>query len=230
MPFLDIVSPEPSFRHTVLELAATSYGKTDLLHAEHSLFSEAATKWKIRPPELAVIDVDAIEDSMDDLPEHGRGGPNFFFLLIGETERKFVESIFTEIFKKPVKPGHLLSRLNFYVQVMKNGQKQEINFGPWTFLPRERRLVDKKTGKNVTVTDKESSLLECLCLAPYPLPRNEILATVWGYSADMETHTLETHISRLRRKLEDADPSSFLENPFLVENGSYRIHPLWLEK
>jgi hypothetical protein len=56
----------------------------------------------------------------------------------------------------------------------------------------------------VKLTEKERDLLMVLYLAPNrQADREELLAKVWGYRADLETHTLETHIYRLRQKIEN---------------------------
>lgn len=75
--------------------------------------------------------------------------------------------------------------------------------------------------RGILLTDREASLLEALILAPgHALERSALLQQVWGYHKDAETHTLETHIYRLRRKIE-ADAAS--PQVLLTEGASYRL-------
>lgn len=64
-----------------------------------------------------------------------------------------------------------------------------------------------KSGDVIRVTEKEAALLESLYAAHSSISRDELLDSVWGYSSGVETHTLETHIYRLRQKIEE-DPSA----------------------
>ncbi len=85
-------------------------------------------------------------------------------------------------------------------------------------------MVSRSSGKSVSLTDKEAALLEFLFQTD-GAHRDDILASVWGYNPDADTHTLETHISGLRRKLGDRG-----QEIFIVEQGRYKINPDWLVK
>ena len=74
---------------------------------------------------------------------------------------------------------------------------------------------EKKLSKNeniVILTEKEIQLLELLLLNKNPISKNEILSSVWNYSSDADTHTVETHIYRLRKKIND----SFFDESFII--------------
>lgn len=88
------------------------------------------------------------------------------------------------------------------------------------FHPRERLLVHSESQSEQELTDKESAILIALAnAAEAGLHREQLLAEVWGYRTDMETHTLETHLYRLRQKLEKMQAPHLLR----VENGRYRL-------
>ena len=96
-----------------------------------------------------------------------------------------------------------------------------VHIGPWLLEARRRQLVGEK-GKTVRLTDKEVAILCRLAHAGGTVvPREVLLAEVWGYSAQMDTHTLETHIYRLRRKIEAGPGRAGL---LLSENGGYRLN------
>ena len=83
-------------------------------------------------------------------------------------------------------------------------------------------LVDDK-GKKVRLTEKETNILKYLYRAgAKAVSREELLTEVWGYNAGVTTHTLETHIYRLRQKIEP-DPAN--ARLLLTEAGGYRLQP-----
>ncbi len=73
-------------------------------------------------------------------------------------------------------------------------------FGPWRFYPKIR-LLKNANGDSEPLTEKESDLLDYLFQADRLVPREELLSEVFGYSAQVSTHTVETHIHTLRKKL-----------------------------
>ena len=89
--------------------------------------------------------------------------------------------------------------------------------GPYDFHPSAKLLVDGE--RKVRLTEKETDILRYLRTASGIVPRQTLLGEVWGYGPQVATHTLETHIYRLRRKIE-SDPDA----PILVtEDGGYRL-------
>jgi DNA-binding response OmpR family regulator len=94
--------------------------------------------------------------------------------------------------------------------------------GPYTFRPSSKLLLNP-TGRKVRLTEKETSILRHLYRAGQrPVPRQTLLQEVWGYNPEVTTHTLETHIYRLRQKIEkDAIVPAIL----ITEVGGYRLMP-----
>ena len=84
------------------------------------------------------------------------------------------------------------------------------------FLNKNERKLSKDN-KYIILTEKEIQLLELFLNFNKPIPKNEILSTVWNYSSDADTHTVETHIYRLRKKIYD----EFLDEDFIhnYKNG-----------
>ena len=97
----------------------------------------------------------------------------------------------------------------------------DIAIGDYTFKPQERSLV-RKTGEAVALTDREADILAYLVRHRHaPVSRDALLKNVWQYQEGVDTHTLETHIYRLRQKIESsaADPRILL-----TVEGGYRLH------
>lgn len=93
-----------------------------------------------------------------------------------------------------------------------------LNFGVFALSPADNNLLHRPTGTTLRLTDKERLMLRVLYEAGEGgLPRSDLLKSVWGYVAETETHTLETHLYRLRQKLEPYDDGVLIK----VENGVY---------
>ena len=94
--------------------------------------------------------------------------------------------------------------------------------GPYTFRPSSKLLLNPK-GNKVRLTEKETSILRYLYRAGQrPVSRETLLQEVWGYNSGLTTHTLETHIYRLRQKIEkDAAAPAIL----ITEAGGYKLVP-----
>ncbi len=85
-------------------------------------------------------------------------------------------------------------------------QAESINIGSYVLHPRDMSLDDSK-GKSITLTEKERDMILCIYRKEgHEIEKTELLSNVWGYGDNIETHTLETHIYRLRQKVE-SDPS-----------------------
>jgi DNA-binding response OmpR family regulator len=97
------------------------------------------------------------------------------------------------------------------------GGDAPFRIGPYEFHPSAKLLVDGT--RRIRLTEKETDILRYLRTAPGIVPRQTLLGEVWGYGPQVATHTLETHIYRLRKKIE-TDPDSPL---LLTEDGGYRL-------
>jgi len=96
----------------------------------------------------------------------------------------------------------------------------DFDLGPYHCAPQARTLTDRRAGTVIPLTEKEADILACLHAAEGPLPRDGLLAQVWGYDESIDTHTLETHIHRLRRKIE---PNPRQPTLLVTDCGGYRL-------
>ncbi len=123
---------------------------------------------------------------------------------------------------KPFKFPVLLARIRAQLRQHEQSENAVFQLGDYQFKPAQKMLVDPKERK-VRLTEKETNILKFLYRAPEGLaPRDVLLHEVWGYNAGVTTHTLETHIYRLRQKIEK-DPSN-ARLP-ITEPGGYRLVP-----
>jgi DNA-binding response OmpR family regulator len=123
---------------------------------------------------------------------------------------------------KPFRLGELLERLRARLRGGGPGAAAVMTIGPYTLRPGAKLMTERSGGREVRLTDKEAAILEFLYRAGRAIGRDALLGEVWGYQAGVTTHTLETHIYRLRRKIE-RDPAH--AEILVTEPGGYRLLP-----
>ena len=132
-----------------------------------------------------------------------------------------LESGANDYVTKPFKFDVLLARLRAHLRSHEKSEEAVFQIGPYEFRPALKIMLagDRK----VRLTEKETNILKYLYRAgPAPVAREELLHEVWGYNAGVTTHTLETHVYRLRQKIE-SDPAN--ARLLITEAGGYRLAP-----
>jgi len=121
---------------------------------------------------------------------------------------------------KPFRFVVLLARIRAQLRQYEASEDAEFQVGPYTFRPTSKNLVDAQ-GVKLRLTEKEAAILRYLHRADQqPVPRETLLKHVCGYNANVTTHTLETHIYRLRQKIEDNPAEAQL---LVTEGGGYKL-------
>ncbi len=121
---------------------------------------------------------------------------------------------------KPFNFPVLLARIRAQLRQHANNEDAILSLGPYRFQPSAKLLIEQNGGK-IRLTAKETSILKFLYKSASNLAsRDVLLREVWGYNANVTTHTLETHIYRLRQKIEP-DPAN--ANLLKTETGGYRL-------
>jgi DNA-binding response OmpR family regulator len=124
---------------------------------------------------------------------------------------------------KPFRLSVLLARLRANLRQSEHSEDAEFAIGPYTFRPSAKLLLEASGGRKVRLTEKETAILKFLHRAgDRAIARDTLLDEVWGYNAAVTTHTLETHIYRLRQKIE-RDPAH--AEILVTEQGGYRLIP-----
>ena len=123
---------------------------------------------------------------------------------------------------KPFRFGVLLARIRAHLRSHEQSEDAVFRIGTYTFRPSAKLLIDDDDSK-VRLTEKETSILKYLYRAgERVVGRDILLHEVWGYNSGVTTHTLETHIYRLRQKIEK-DPSN--AQLLVTESGGYKLVP-----
>lgn len=131
-----------------------------------------------------------------------------------------LESGANDYVTKPFKFSVLLARVRAHLRSHEQSEDAVFQIGPYEFRPAMKLLVTEDERK-VRLTEKETNILKYLYRAGgKPVPRDELLHEVWGYNPAVTTHTLETHIYRLRQKIE---PDTSHARLLVTESGGYRL-------
>lgn len=121
---------------------------------------------------------------------------------------------------KPFKFSVLQARIRAQLRQHEQSEDAIFQLGPYTFKPA-MKLLETEDKKKIRLTEKETNILKFLYRAQEGVvARDVLLHEVWGYNAGVTTHTLETHIYRLRQKIEP-DPSNV--QLLVTEGGGYRL-------
>ena len=124
---------------------------------------------------------------------------------------------------KPFRLHVLLARLRAQLRQHEQSDDAIFTIGPYTFRPGTKLLVDETKRKKVRLTEKETAILKYLYRAgARTIGRDVLLNEVWGYNSGVTTHTLETHVYRLRQKIE-RDPTH--AEILITDAGGYRLVP-----
>jgi DNA-binding response OmpR family regulator len=124
---------------------------------------------------------------------------------------------------KPFRLNVLLARLRAQLRQHEQSEDAVFSVGPYTFMPSSKILLDDGTNKKIRLTEKETAILKYLYRSgDKVVGRDTLLGEVWGYNAGVTTHTLETHVYRLRQKIE-RDPAR--AEILVTEPGGYKLIP-----
>jgi DNA-binding response OmpR family regulator len=177
-------------------------------------------------PDLVILDVDLPDmdgrEACKVMRKQGVAAP--IMMLTGQTTDADailgLDSGANDYVPKPFKFSVLLARVRAHLRTFEQSEDATFRIGPYDFRPAAKILIDERDRK-VRLTEKETNILKYLYRAGgKAVAREELLSEVWGYNANVTTHTLETHIYRLRQKIEP-DPSN--ARLLLTESGGYRL-------
>ena len=133
-----------------------------------------------------------------------------------------LESGANDYVTKPIRFGVLLARIRAQLRQHQASDDVVFTIGPYMFLPSSK-LVLNHNGNKVRLTGMETSILRYLYRAgQHPVSRETLLREVWGYNSGVTTHTLETHIYRLRQKIELAAATPAI---LVTESRGYKLAP-----
>jgi DNA-binding response OmpR family regulator len=120
---------------------------------------------------------------------------------------------------KPFRFAVLMARIHAHLRSHEQSDEAVYRVGRYTFRPSAKVLLGEG-GKKIRLTEKETNILKFLYRSGDTVPRETLLHEVWGYNPAVTTHTLETHIYRLRQKIEENPGQAQI---LVTESGGYRL-------
>jgi DNA-binding response OmpR family regulator len=191
--------------------------KNILLVDDDDDLREALSEQLVMTEDFEVFEADSgatamerIKESLYDLTGHDSDADTILGLDAGAND----------YVSKPFKFPVLLARIRAQLRQHEQSEDAVFGLGPYTFKPSMKMLITEDE-KKIRLTEKETNILKFLYRSSEGVvPRDILLHEVWGYNAGVTTHTLETHIYRLRQKIEP-DPSN--ARLLVTESGGYRL-------
>jgi DNA-binding response OmpR family regulator len=220
-----VVDDDADLRKTLAE-QLSHYREFELTEAGTA--SEALKKVRDSHVDLMLLDVGLPDmdgrEAVKILRREGFKSP--IVMLTGQVsdadEILGLESGANDYVTKPFRFSVLLARIRAALRQHDQSEDVVFTIGPYSFHPAQK-LLENGDGNKIRLTDKETSILKYLYRqGPKTIGRDVLLKEVWGYNNRVTTHTLETHIYRLRQKIE-RDPSN--ARLLVTEEGGYRLVP-----
>ncbi len=220
-----IVDDDDELRRTLAEQLAL-HEEFQVAQAENA--TQALTLIRSDHPDMVIMDVGLPDidgrETVKLLRKDGYKNP--IILLTGQTSDADIvlglDSGANDYINKPFRFAVLLARIRAHMRQHESSNDAVFQIGPYSFRPGSKLLLTE-TGQKIRLTEKETAIIRFLYRAKDDVVTREILLReVWGYNANVTTHTLETHIYRLRQKIEK-DPSN--ASTLVTEAGGYRLIP-----
>lgn len=220
-----VVDDDPTLRDTLTEQLALSdaFEVVTAETARGAMERVAAERVDLVVMDVGLPDLDGRE-AVRRMRAGGFRGP-VIMLTAQDSEADHVEGLeagANDYVTKPFKFGILLARIRAHLRSHEASEDAVFQIGPYTFRPGAKLLVGER-GSKLKLTEKETAILRFLYRAGRAVVnRDTLLAEVWGYNAQVTTHTLETHIYRLRQKIE---PNPATAAILVTEGGGYKLLP-----
>ncbi|MBL6853844.1 MAG: response regulator transcription factor [Alphaproteobacteria bacterium] len=195
--------------------------------SEAGTVAEAREKAKEGLYEFMVLDVSLPDGDgrqlCRSLRDSGVTAP-IILLTAADTDTDTIEGLKSganDYVTKPFRFAVLMARVHAHLRSHGQSEEAVYRIGPYTFRPSAKVLLDAHD-KKIRLTEKETNILKFLYRSGETVPRETLLHEVWGYNPAVTTHTLETHIYRLRQKIETNPGQARI---LITESGGYRLMP-----
>ncbi len=167
-----------------------------------------------------VIDIIIVDENLEKVSRYANKYPHapVFVLLKKGMEKPQDKKLITYI-QKPLSLCRFLDQLNSAINLAVNSENGKLTFNKYELNPARKEILNLRNKEIVKLTEKEVSILQYLYkIRDRIVTKSELLQEVWGYNPDVTTHTIETHIYRLRQKVEHEDKNAQL---IITEEGGY---------
>jgi DNA-binding response OmpR family regulator len=219
-----LVDDDTMLRHSLAEQLAA---EGPYVIVEAGTCAEAKTRAREGLFEFMILDVGLPDGDGRDLCRDFRDGgvtAPIILLTAADSDADTIEGLKSganDYVTKPFRFGVLMARVHAHLRSHGSSEEAVYRIGPYTFRPSAKVLLDN-ADKKIRLTEKETNILKFLYRSGDTVPRETLLHEVWGYNPAVTTHTLETHIYRLRQKIETNPGQARI---LVTESGGYRLMP-----
>ena len=214
---LGIITPNLFFGESLESLLENC----DLINDRYEIIKEVSTQ---NIAELDVIISDykwnKLEDILLNAKMHKREIEGIEKILI--TEKGYKQRPVSNFYlNRPFRASELFEVLHSIFEKLKSKRENKRVIGDITFIVPDRILI-YKDNKSVELTEKESDIiLSLLSSSDRGITREEVMSKVWVLNSNIETHTFETHLYRLRKKIKE---NLFVKNLIINKDGRYYLN------
>lgn len=167
-------------------------------------------------PDMIIVDEDT--DKLRELHKQQLQVPTILLLSSGADAGGAEAS---NIVYKPLVLNNFFNLLQAGINIYENSSDGYLNFNQYELRPSKKEILNLRNNEIIKLTEKEVAIIKYLYKAKDKIvSKNELLQEVWGYSPDVTTHTIETHIYRLRQKVEHEDAAAQI---ILTSDGGYQL-------
>jgi len=219
-----LVIDDDELLRQVLRDQLVSHGVGQL--EEAGTISEAKQKTAQMVPDLVILDVELPDGNGFEFCQYLRnsGFERPIIMLTGRgAEKDIVDGLdggANDYIAKPMRIGELIARINAQLRQYNASDDVRFSIGEFDFIPADK-IVKNSAGVSISLTEKETMILKKLFRSwPKTVSKEQLLSEVWGYGGNIATHTIETHIYRLRQKLRRIQASHMIE----TIGATYRLN------
>ncbi len=172
--------------------------------------------------DAGLIDMIILDEQADKLEELRLNHPRTPVILLQKSgDERVGSTALNNVVFKPLSLDKLLNQIKSGINLLENTEDGYLTFNKYIVRPIKKDIYNQRNQEVVKLTEKEVAIIKYLYKCRDRIvTKNELLQEVWGYSPDVSTHTIETHIYRLRQKVEHEDAEAQL---ILTEDGGYRL-------
>lgn len=206
MPNILFISHNEAFKNDLSDQIRLHAGGFDFITSDKDV-----------SPDILLIDEDV--DALKKYHAQNLRAPTIF--LTSKPEEVLDTSSINHLIIKPFELGFFLDELRACLNIYDNSEEGFLTFNQYQLRPACKDIINLRNNEETKLTEKEVAVLKYLYkFQDRIVGKNELLQNVWEYSPDVTTHTIETHIYRLRQKVEHDDLSAQL---ILTVDGGYQL-------
>lgn len=165
------------------------------------------------------FDIIVVDENIAEAEKHIHRSIPIFLMLNADNDYDHED---ITIISKPLSLNLFLDKIQSVIHFHENTEDGYLQFNDYELRPLRKEILNLRNNEIVKLTEKEVSILKHLYKAQSRIvTKSELLQEVWGYNPDASTHTIETHIYRLRQKVENDDPNTQL---ILTSEGGYQLN------